>query len=66
MILNQLLNLTKMPRAYIFHMHKAIYVVVVYENKDLMLTIFSIIGSSLNSFNGCQQFTIVGFISSFY
>lgn len=39
---------------------------IVRENEDFLFVIFKIIVPGLKSFNNCQKFPIISFISSFY
>lgn len=52
--------------ALAFHITKAMQVVMIYKNKNIMLTTFQIMASGLESFNNSQKFVIISFILSFY
>lgn len=63
-ISKKLLNLLNLIKAYLFCIHKLTQIVVVNEDKNLMLIAFQISTSSFKGFNNSQKLTIISFLSS--
>ena len=63
MILRELLGLAHLSRAQILCIHKTTEVIVVYNDKNLMLAAFQVVLPGLESLDDSQKLAVVGLIA---
>ncbi len=62
----ELLGLADLTRAYVFHIHELIEVVIVNKDKDLIFIILQVVAPSLKSLNNGWKFLIMSLILHLY
>ena len=66
MVSKKLLKLTNLSRVQICFIYKIIEIIIIYEDKKFIFTIFWVMISSFEFFNTSKKFAVMSFILYFY